>query len=137
MSFYRVDADFVEETVEIPDDSELTGAYPSRLQIATSDTYHELLLSREDFDSVLTAIEMAVEETEIKPQVSIEDGLFTIDKAPLGADESYSLEIKRSGLESDVLVSVNELSGLYELLKEVHPDRESDGHENLASEIDR
>ncbi|WP_455448118.1 hypothetical protein [Natrinema thermotolerans] len=127
MSVYRIDADYNAEGPVLTNSDD---DFPARIQVATEYSFAELRLSREEFRRVL---QLVTETARVgKPEArELEDGRIALEAAPPEADDPWSIELQTGGLEYKVPLSVDELEGLSDLLRTVHPDYEADENEDV------
>lgn len=127
MSVYKIDADYNPAGPVLNDADD---DFPARLQVATKHSFGELRLSRDDFASVLSTVAEAVDSME-PTECEIDGGAFKINAAPPMADDTWELEMQKERLQYKFPVTEDELEGLYDLLRAVHPDHEPEDNPNV------
>ncbi|WP_276257177.1 hypothetical protein [Halomontanus rarus] len=127
MSVYRIDADYSTEGPVLTNSDD---DFPTRIQVATKHSFGELRLSRDDYASVLELVTSVV--TNNSPDdCKIDGGSVAINAAPPMADDTWELEMQKDRLHHKVTLSENELGGLADLLRQVHPDHEPSDDSDL------
>ena len=132
MSVYKMDADYNADGSVLKDPTE---NFPSRVQVATSDSFAELRLSRHGFSQVIEAVSSSVEDS--KPsERCVDGGTFSLSAAHHDQEDDWEVEIHQGSLQHKFLLSQNELEGFERLLKAVHPEHEVDPSEDPNLEVD-